>query len=286
MKLLFINNGMHVKNQNALFNYNITIFNIYIHQLDDIDLSQYDAVYSPCLPINVKKYPGVKFIFGPHFSVFPENHHMQMIQGNNTIYIQPSEWVVTLWKNFPICKNIQLKSLPFGVDINRFNEFFPIQQRSDVFVYFKARNPEELQQIITFLSKFYNSIKVFNYLTRYGEEDYLNCLKKSKFGVWVGRHESQGFALEEALACNVPLLVWDVISMNQEYGYNYQDIPATCIPYWDHRCGESFTNFNEFPSQFNKFINNLHNYKPREYVLENLSIKKCSEKFINIVNNI
>jgi hypothetical protein len=35
-----------------------------------------------------------------------------------------------------------------------------------------------------------------------------------------------------------------------------------------------------------KFIKNLTNYKPREYILENISFEKCEEKFINIVNNI
>lgn len=28
--------------------------------------------------------------------------------------------------------------------------------------------------------------------------------------------------------------------MSQEEGYNYPDIPANVIPYWDERCGEFF----------------------------------------------
>ena len=74
--------------------------------------------------------------------------------------------------------------------------------------------------------------------------------------------------------------------MNQEYGYNYQDIPATCIPYWDDRCGEFFYSINELPSTFNIFFNNLTNYKPREYIIENISIEKCENKFIEVINKI
>jgi len=108
-------------------------------------------------------------------------------------------------------------------------------------------------------------------------------LQNSKFGIWLGRHESQGFALEEALSCNVPLLVWNVTSMNQEYGLNYPDIKATTIPYWDERCGEYFYDFEELDNTFNLFISKLDTYKPREYVLENLSVEVCQEKFIDLL---
>ena len=99
------------------------------------------------------------------------------------------------------------------------------------------------------------------------------------------RHESQGFALEEALSCNVPLLVWNVKSMNQEYASNYNDISATTIPYWDDRCGEYFYQKDEFEITFLKFIQKLDNYKPREYIVENLSIAKCANNFLNLLDN-
>ena len=101
----------------------------------------------------------------------------------------------------------------------------------------------------------------------------------------MGRHESQGFALEEALSCNVPLLVWDVKSMNEEHGSNYNNIPATVIPYWDKRCGENFYNLNELESVFSKFILNINNYKPREYVLENLTFNVCEKNLINLIKS-
>ena len=47
-------------------------------------------------------------------------------------------------------------------------------------------------------------------------------------------HESQGFAIQEALFA-IPF-VWNVSSMSQEEGARYQPIPATSIPYWDNSC--------------------------------------------------
>ena len=51
----------------------------------------------------------------------------------------------------------------------------------------------------------------------YSEDDYIRIVQKSKFGIWIGSHESQGFALEEALSMNCPLLVLDAQSMHEEF---------------------------------------------------------------------
>ena len=78
--------------------------------------------------------------------------------------------------------------------------------------------------------------KIFDYVKKYNEEDYLHYLQDSRYGIILDAHESQGFAIEEALSCNVPLLVWNTEYMSQEYGSHYSDIPCTSIPYWYNRC--------------------------------------------------
>jgi len=285
MKVLFVDIAMHSKNLNALLNYNINISRINHTNLDSIDLSQFDVVYSPSQTIDIKKYPNTKFIFGPHFSVFPENK-LEIIKSKNSIYIQPSKWVVDLWKAFPICRDLKIQDLPFGVDTTKFSPNKNISDRYKIFIYHKRRNPQDLSILQFFLKNLNINFRIFDYVNKYSEEEYLNYLKDSKFGIWLTAHESQGFALQEALSCDVPLLVWNVTSLNQEYGSNYPNLPATTLSYWDEKCGEYFTNSNDLYNTFNKFISNLHNYKPREYILENLSIEKCSEKFISVATDI
>lgn len=285
MFVLFINNYMHPKNLNAFMKYNITIKSISITEIDKFDLTQYDVIYSPAQPIDVSKYPGVKFIFGPHFSVFPNELQLKMIKGKTSIYIQPSDWAKEAWQTHNSCNNIMFGVIPFGVDTIKFNEIMPASQRKSVFIYFKRRMPSELHTVYNFLlNRGFNPF-IFDYVKQYNEVDYINFLHKSKFGLWLDAHESQGFALQEALACNVPLLVWNVNSMNQEYGSNYKNIPATSIPYWNSSCGEYFTNAAQLQEIFDKFLQNINFYKPRDFILENLSIEKCSAKFVKLVNN-
>ena len=281
MKILIIDN-FHHKNMTGL---KLLLHNInYEYKFGNIDeINSFDIVYSPNNPIDTSKYPSKKFIFGPHFSVFPDNKLLSINNINkNVIYIQPSVWVCQLWRNYGVEKILPIKEFPFPVDIDKFS---PIQhsQKNEVFIYFKSRNPEELKYVKQFLNYKNVTYKIFDYVKKYNEQDYLKCLQNAKYGIIIGRHESQGFAIEEALSCNVPLLIWEVKYMSQEYGYNYPDIPGTVIPYWDERCGEFFYKVEELETTFNKFITKLETYCPREYIMEHLSPQKCGKRFIELV---
>ena len=148
--------------------------------------------------------------------------------------------------------------------------------------FMKCRKPEELKQVENLLQEKGYSYRVFYYEYGYDETDFQNYLKDCQFGIWVGRHESQGFAFLETLSCDVPLLIWNVTSMNQEYGSGYADYKATVIPYWDTTCGEVFYESSELNKTFQQFIFNLNFYKPRDYVLNHLSAETC-EKIVNFL---
>jgi glycosyltransferase involved in cell wall biosynthesis len=278
--------GLHHKNEYAMSKYkNIKWTRVReLHECND--LTPFDAVFFPGKMTDVSKYPHVKFIFGPHLAVFP-NDSMSCLLGNNSIYIQPSQWVVDYWKLYPVCSNLTMKALPFGVDTDK---FFPnpiYTDRSNIFVYLKRRQPAELQMILEYLDSMCIAYKLFDYKDGdgYDEQEYIQYLQTCKYGIWLGAHESQGFALEEALSCNVPLLVWSVSSLNQEYGYNYPDFPATTVPYWDACCGELFYNHSDFASSFSLFLSKLDSYTPREYIVDHLSIPICEQKFIDVITS-
>ena len=103
----------------------------------------------------------------------------------------------------------------------------------------------------------------------------------------MGRHESQGFALEEALSCDVPLLVWNVKLRKEEWSsrerLKHIKSEVTTIPYWDERCGEFFYKNEDLEKIFEKFINKLDTYKPREYIVENVSMEACAKLWKELI---
>ena len=247
------------------------------------DINNFDIIFMPSSPIDTSFYPTKKFIFGNHFSVFPDNKLLQINNiHKNSVYVQPSQWVCELWNLAE--KVLPVKNFPFPVDIEIFK---PIKNKNSskekVFIYFKRRKQTELSFLKTFLKGKNIKYHIFDYINRYNEKEYIKYLQESTYGIVLDAHESQGFAIEEAMSCNVPLLVWNVSSMNQEEGANYQNIPATSIPYWDNRCGEYFYKKEDFEPKYNEFINKLDTYKPREFILETLTTQKCSINFNNII---
>lgn len=68
--LEYINNHMHIQ--------------IIYKWGTENDIPSNDIIYSPCNPINTKLYAAnKKFIFGPHFSVFPDDKLTHINNENN-----------------------------------------------------------------------------------------------------------------------------------------------------------------------------------------------------------
>jgi hypothetical protein len=300
-KILIINSWFHEKNKQGL----IKILN-FLHEQKEIeykvgtvnDIPNYDIIYNPSQPIDASLYPSKKFIFGPHFSTFPHNNQLQSIKNtthHNSIYIQPSEWAAQVWKNMGAEQYIPIKSFPFPVDTDKFKPIPNLTitekqheqaQEANVLVYYKHRIPYELNILKEFLANHnIHNYKVFDYKQHYNENDYLSCLQNCIYGIVLDAHESQGFAIEEALSCNVPLLVWNALTMNQELNSRCEPIPCTSIPYWDSRCGEYFHTKEELESTFQTFQTklNANAYTPRQYILENLTTEKCAERFMELI---
>ena len=284
MKIYLYNTNFHIKNK-TFIEYYIKKFHVRVNSIEDADV-----IYSPDKFIDIDKYPTKKFIFGPHFSVFPNNTVKRFINvNNNSLYIQPSQPSVDTWLNEFNFKNLPMHSIPFGVDTEKFSPD-PNINKTNVIVYYKQRDPNEFKFLTTFLNNKNISYRVFNYLTKYQEKDFLDYLKTCKYGIVLGRHESQGFAIQEMLSCNVPLLVWGVKLRNQEYPYKKEYVnvksEVSTVPYWSNSCGELFYTKEQLESSFNTFINNINTYEPRDFILNNLSFEKCCEKWNNLINSL
>ena len=285
MRILIIDQ-LHHKNRigiELLFQY-MKIDYVFAHDISKID-STFDIIYSPSNAIDTSKYPTHRFIFGPHFSVFPDNKLKAIKNTNeNSVYIQPSEWCVDLWKGLGVTQFIPIQFFPFPVDVDTFSPNSLGNKREKVFIYFKRRRQDELSFLMHFLKNRQIEFEIFNYVARYDETHYLEFLRHANFGIVLGAHESQGFAVEEALSCDVPLLVWNVRSLNQEVGCNYANLPATTIGYWDERCGEYFYEAKELEKTFELFMGKLQTYRPREFILEQLSVEPCAKRFMELVS--
>jgi hypothetical protein len=229
-------------------------------------------------PINFSK-----ILYGPQIDL--EEIINKSNQVTTSIFVNVlSNWIKDICKKFVNNKNCNFLTIPFPVDVEKFK---PNKDKinNNFFIYFKHVEYYKLDIIkkITESLENYNS-RTFIY-GEYQENDYLNYLQTCKFGIWIGSHESQGFALQECLSCDVPLFVLDVKSLKDEfYTPNYypwrnrkisiDELEATSAPYFDEYCGILIKSYQNIDDEFRNFLENLNNYKPREYILKTLTINQ------------
>ncbi|PIY92210.1 MAG: hypothetical protein COY70_04580 [Candidatus Magasanikbacteria bacterium CG_4_10_14_0_8_um_filter_42_12] len=127
----------------------------------------------------------------------------------------------------------------------------------------------------------------------YQEKDYLYVVQKAKYVIWVGCAESQGIALQETLACNVPILVWDVEKLGDWQPKNKSEenffsekerkyTKATSAPYFSQRCGIVFISEKKLNSAIETMEQKYNTFHPRSYVVKNLSLEVQAYAFLTL----
>ena len=90
--------------------------------------------------------------------------------------------------------------------------------------------------------------------------------------------ESQGIAYQELLSMNVPCYCIDKTVWDDRDGHSY---PATSVPYFDKSCGIKTSDL----SDLDQFLDNIHLYEPRKYIVDNLGLEKQAKNYVNILEN-
>jgi len=272
------------------------LFDMEYHYTDSTNFpnNNWDIIWSPTQFINPDVYPTSKFIFGPQFWVFPTASNSLFTQlkpehRSRCIYVCLSDWISTLYQEFVDISNanIAFVPLPFGVE-----DIAPkttTEYTYDCIVYFKARHPSILDFCVSALNKQGLTYKVFQYGS-YDRSDYIQTLKQVRFAVWIGSHESQGFAFQECLATNTPVYVYDVKTMKDEFNNNFtyahhkEQLVATSAPYWDSTCGYKVYSNEEFVSALPTFIDALPTFNPASYVQKTLTDRVCFQRFLDALS--
>jgi hypothetical protein len=88
--------------------------------------------------------------------------------------------------------------------------------------------------------------------------------------------ESQGLAWAEAWSTNVPTFLY---KSNQNI-YEGRIFKCSSAPYLSEKTGAFFEDLSEFKLLMNLWVNDLVNFEPREWVIENMSDNICATKLL------
>jgi len=295
MKLLHIKWG-HPRNVEFIIRA-CRMFKIEYHYTDDSSPPdhQYDIIWAPAAWINPDRYPTSKILFGPHFWVFPNPSDPLFTQAkpehaSRCIYLCLSDWNKKVYDEFVPVSNqiIPFVPLPFGLDIQAFPKHDACEY--DCIIYYKDVDPARLSWCIAHITSIGLRYKLYKYGS-YQRDEYLSTLQRTHFVIWLGRHESQGFGLEECLATNTPIYVYDVKTMKEEYvngRYVYlhhsEQLLATVAPYWSDQCGIKVFSNDEFVARLPEFMEALPRYEPAKYIQDTLTDNICFRRMTDALN--
>jgi glycosyltransferase involved in cell wall biosynthesis len=220
----------------------------------------------------------------------------------------PSEWP-TLCKDYPVVRYLQHSAWcdavyrryfgnrcaiwPVGIDTDRWRPANPDEKSVDFLLYDKihwerdTREIDLLSPIRAALAQGGLTCETLRY-GQYTPDAFRTALARCRAMIFLSAHESQGIAAQEALASGVPLFAWDpgAVQDPERFRWGEPVIPATSVPYFDARCGLRFRDQAEFSTQLPEFYAGLKasRFAPRDYILENLTLEKCSRHFVEIVD--
>ncbi len=241
-----------------------------------IVLSNVDALKQA---INLKKKGIVKKIFaGPNILVFASDHNYILANEEIDYIITPCDWVADLYISEAPSLKGRIFSWPAGVDTNFWH---PIAKKRSQILIFNKQNTGPVGPVepyIDFLIKNNHEVKVLNY-GEFNHHGFLLELQKSKLLIGFATGESQGIAWAESWACDVPTL----IIKNDFHIQKGKKYKCSTAPYLCDKNGLFFNDLNDFIIKFQFALKNLNKFKPREWVMNNMSDEYCSLFLYNFV---
>ena len=298
MKLIYFGENSHHKNSSSIKRMCESLKIEFENSLDYSRLSKPDyhiiifhSFYVDSEETNIPSY--VKIIYGPQHWVFPQGKLVGNLDDKFTsrcVYNTLSEWNTHVYMEMVGSLIVPFVEFPFSVETDKFKPNTTIKS-IDCIVYIKRRDPQLVKSVLDNLKIRDLSYKVFTYGS-YQECEYLETLHCCKFLISIDAHESQGFALEEAMSCNIPLLVIDALSMYDEISngdstYKHlkpKKLLATSVPYWNDKCGIKIANFKDFDISLDTMLKTWNDFTPRDYILENLTDEICMKRILNYFN--
>jgi hypothetical protein len=236
-------------------------------------------------------FVGKPVIVGPNTAVMPTDlPRFRKLLHPQSIYLFPSAWAETAWLSagFSECRT---EVWAAGIDLAKFtHRERTLNEPNHVLIYFKNRDKALLSYVTDVVTICGYTYESFIYGC-YTEEDYRLALTKAKCGIWIGGTESQGFALMEALASGVPLIVLDAQSIGDNF-YDFRNpltprfsaeflaTPATTAPYFSENCGIKILSHKLNETKLKEFLDKIESFSPAAYIAGEHSLDHAAKKLI------
>jgi glycosyltransferase involved in cell wall biosynthesis len=260
----------------------------------DVRVNDFTAALArPDYPVGLGGYPSVlkavtlpnPVVFGPGDFGVPADAVAVAASSRIQILIQPSDWFRDYYRSSCGEKVVTWYA---GIDTAHWTDQSSHPKSVDVLIYDKIRWYRD-ERVATVRDRLIQHLTVRGFswkIIRYGhhhQKMFVEALRLARSMAFLCEHETQGLAYQEALASGVPVFAWDdgefvdpALKADAPPG-----LKVSSVPYFDERCGRRFT-LACIEAEFDCFWAALANFRPRDYVLEALSMEKSAQAYLDL----
>jgi hypothetical protein len=218
-----------------------------------------------------------RLLAGPNLVLLPSDVPEVVTAPEIDVYLVNSEWTRAAYVADAPALAGRCEIWPAGVDVGAFAPADRPGPRTHALLYEKTE-PLDL------VERCRGSLEASGYAVtsvRYGSykpDEYLRKLRGSRLAVFFSRAESQGIALAEAWAVDVPTLVWDPGFLE----LRGRRVCASSAPYLTSSTGRFFRDEAEFDAALDGIERDAGSLSPRRWVVENMSDEACARKLCEV----
>jgi hypothetical protein len=230
-----------------------------------------------------------KLIAGPNLVVMPDEYDRILASPEINIVLTVSPWVQNLYDI--VLPEIKSKThiWPSGVQIPNLLHDKKIPANFSCILFIKNAPAEIAVHVAETLDANNIRFETFSY-GEFKQQEYFDALTKVDFLVYLQEFESQGIALQEAWAYNIPTLVWNKGIYKSPKGHDIVGNVAApfLVPETGMLFGKVPPAMTELPfeSALTSFIQKIkspHPFTPRTYCEAHLSDKASAKLYIDII---
>lgn len=227
--------------------------------------------------ITLKKQNKIKrLLAGPNVMVCATDYRDLTRSTAVDLWLHPSPWPKIAWEeDMPTLKG-KITIWPAGIDTAEWKPSLPKKPTKQILIYHK-NVPSSLTTFVEQeVSRHGWQPKRISY-GKFAQNSYKKMLDESACMIYLSFSESQGIALLEAWAMDVPTLVWNKQYLHA-HGRKYSSI-SSC-PYLTDATGRSWKHDYELTALLTNLDQLITQCTPRTWVLDNMTDRLCTIKLL------
>jgi hypothetical protein len=217
---------------------------------------------------------------GPNLMVRSNEHAGILAAPEVDVCLVPADWVATAYVEDAPALTGRVRIWYAGVDDEYWIPKKCLEERRTALVYWKNSDPDLAQYVERTLRREGWPVVRIIY-GDYSRRAYRAALSESRFAVFLSRSESQGLALAEAWAMDVPTLAWeprDLVIGGRPY------TAFSASPYLTAQVGARWTSEDDFERLLASLPARLPDFSPRAWIQKNMTDLLSAAEMDQLVN--